>query len=104
MYAIIQTGGKQYRVKKDDVIDVELLEAELGANVHFKDVLFIGNGSKNEVGGPMVSGYVVHGEIVEQVAGPKVVSVKYKPSHNERRKWGHRQKYHRVKITEIRKS
>lgn len=102
MYAIIKTGGKQYRVKKDDVIDVELLDADLGAEVKFGEILFVSSGDKHEVAPK--SGYLVTGEVLGYSAGPKVVSVKYKPSHNQRRKFGHRQKYSRVKITEIRKA
>lgn len=102
MYAIIKTGGKQYRVAVGDIIDVELLHIEDGSPVEFKDVLFFNDGKASKVGLPNVAGCVVKGEIVSsQVAGPKVVSVKYKPSHNERRKFGHRQKYSRVKITAI---
>lgn len=101
MYAIIQTGGKQYRVAKDDIIDVELLNAQDGAKVEFKDVLFHFDGNKQNIGKPMVSECIVAGEVISTVQGPKITSVKYKPSHNQCRKFGHRQKYSRVKITEI---
>lgn len=100
MYAIIKTGGKQYRVAKDDVIDVELLSAEPGGEVEF-DILFIHDGSSAHVGEPLVAGYVVKGQVLDQVRGPKIVSMKYQPRENRPRKWGHRQKYLRVKITEI---
>jgi large subunit ribosomal protein L21 len=100
MYAIIRSGGKQYRVKKGSVIDVELLKDSLGSEVEFKDLLFVHNGDNALVGGPHVSGYVVKGEHVEVVSGPKVTSVKYIPG-NHRRKFGHRQHYSRVKITEV---
>ena len=62
MYAIIKSGGKQYRVKEGSVIDVELLENELGSEIEFKDLLFVHDGDKAHVGGPHVSGYVVKGE------------------------------------------
>lgn len=101
MYAIIKTGGKQYRVAQDDVIDVELLHAEDGAKVEFKDVLFFCDGDKQNIGKPIVSGCVVSGEVIGTVPGQKIVSVKYKPSHNQCRKFGHRQHYSRVKITAI---
>jgi large subunit ribosomal protein L21 len=100
-YAIIKTGGKQVRVQQDEVIDVELVGVEPGSPIEFKDVLFVGNGSSFEIGRPLLDGFSVKGEVVEEVAGPKVVSVKYKRSHNQRRKFGHRQRYSRVKITQI---
>lgn len=101
MYAIIKSGGKQYRVAKGDIIDVELLHADDGSSVEFKDVLFFCDGDDIKVGSPTIANCIVSGEIVTSVAGPKVVSVKYRPSHNERRKFGHRQKYSRVKITAL---
>lgn len=100
-YAIIKTGGKQYRVAKDDVIDVELLDAEPGAKVEFAEVLFLSDGKKVHVGTPSVDGFTVKGELVETIKGPKVTSVKYKKRKNCRKKWGHRQNYSRVKITTI---
>lgn len=101
MYAIIKTGGKQYRVEKDDIIDVELLDAELGAHVDFEDVLFVHTGNDTLIGEPSVAGYIVKGEILGDSAGPKVVSLKYMRRQHWRRKWGHRQHYTRVKILEI---
>lgn len=101
MYAIIKTGGKQYRVAKDDIIEVELLDAELGSNVEFTDVLFYTDGSKATLGEPVVAGCVVKGELLGEATGPKITSMKYKPSHHQYRKFGHRQHYSRVKITEI---
>lgn len=100
MYAIIKTGGKQYRVAIGDVIDVELLDGELGSQIQFAEVLFISNGSKPIIGGPHVPGGKVVGELVDYIAGPKVTSVKYIPG-NHRKKIGHRQHYSRVKITQI---
>lgn len=101
MYAIIKSGGKQYRVEKDMVIDVERLNIDQGAQVEFTDVLLVQNGSDTLVGEPSVSGYVVKGEILGEASGPKIVSMKYKPRKNRRKKWGHRQHYSRVKIIEI---
>lgn len=101
MYAIIESGGKQYRVQKDDVIDVELLEAEKGGKIVFKNVLFLNNGSTSKVGAPYVAKSSVTGELVDQVKGTKVFAFKYKQRKGIRRKVGHRQKYSRVKITEI---
>lgn len=103
IYAIIKSGGKQYRVAKDDIIEVELLDAEPGAQVEFGDVLFVCDGSTVKLGKPDVMEYLVKGELLDIVPGPKVVSIKYKPSHHQYRKFGHRQHYSRVKITEIAK-
>ncbi len=101
MYAIIETGGKQYRVEKDDVIDVELLESEKGKPVEFTNVLFFNDGKNAKVGSPYVAKAVVKGEFLMESKGPKVISFKYKQRKGVRRKVGHRQKYHRIKITEI---
>lgn len=100
MYAVIKTGGKQYKVAVGEEIDVELLEGEIGSEVQFSDVLLLTQGAKTVVGGPRVPGCTVMGEIIDYVAGPKVVSVKYIPG-NHRKKIGHRQHYSRVKITQI---
>ncbi len=100
-YAIIKTGNKQYRVKSGDVIDVELLEAEKSGKVEFNEVLLLHDGKEAKVGAPTVPKAVVHGEVVDQVRGPKVIAYKYKKRKNYRRKIGHRQNYTRVKITEF---
>ena len=71
MYAIIQTGGKQYRVAKGDVIDVELLKEEEKSKISFNDVVLFHNGTKVEVGVPTVKGCVVQAEILEETKGPK---------------------------------
>lgn len=102
MYAIIKTGGKQYRVAVGDIVDVELLEGDLGSTINMTDVLFINDGSQSIIGGPIVAGYDVFAELVDYVAGPKVTCVKYIPG-NHRRKIGHRQHYSRLKITGIQK-
>lgn len=101
MYAIIKTGGKQYQVKTGDVIDVELLNANEGAQIEFKDVLFVYDGSVSQIGAPILQDFVVTGEVLGLSSGPKITSVKYKPSHTQCRKFGHRQHYLRVKITGI---
>lgn len=100
-YAIIKSGGKQYRVAKDDIIEVELLNADLGELVEFGDVLLVSDGNTAHVGKPHVGGYVVKGELLGLASGPKVTSIKYKPSSHQYRRFGHRQHYSRVKITEI---
>jgi large subunit ribosomal protein L21 len=100
MYAIIQTGGKQYRVEKGDVIEVELLGQDTGA-VEFKEVLFCNNDGAVEIGAPHLEKCRVKGEILGETKGPKVIAFKYKRRKSYRRKVGHRQKYSRVKITDI---
>lgn len=99
MYAIIETGGKQYRVKEGDVIDVELLHTE--ANVEFDKVLFLFDGKTPHVGVPHVPKCVVQAEILGEEKGPKVIAFKYKKRKSSQKLVGHRQKYSRVKITKI---
>ncbi len=102
MYAIIRSGSKQYRVKKDDVIQVELLDSEPGKAVEFSDVLLVADGSgKIVVGAPLVSGSKVIGQYVQEAKGPKIEALKYKKRKNQYRKFGHRQRYSQVKITDI---
>lgn len=101
MYAIIKTGGKQYKVAVGDVVDVELLGLEVGAAVEFADVLFVYDGKESKVGEPSVQGFVVKGEVLGEAAGPKISSVKYKPRTRSTRKFGHKQHYSRVKINKI---
>jgi len=101
MYAIIKTGGKQYKVVVGDVVDVELLGLDEGAAVEFTDVLFVYDGSKYNVGHPSVDGFIVQGEVLGESAGPKVISSKYKPRKRQKRTFGHKQHYSRVKIRKI---
>ncbi len=101
MYAIIETGGKQYRVAEGDVIDVELFESKKGEAVEFKNVLLLSSGETVKVGAPNVANALVKGELVNEIKGPKVISFKFKQRKGIRRKVGHRQRYNRVKITEI---
>lgn len=100
MFAVIRTGGKQYRVVKDDVLDVALLEGEAGKSVTFGDVLMLG-GDKPKSGSPLVSGASVTAEIVGQKRAPKVVAFKKKRRKNTHRKRGHRQHLTTVRITGI---
>lgn len=97
MFAIIKTGGKQYRVAANDVISVEKLGGEAGEQIVFADVLAVGA----EIGVPMVAGASVAGEIVEQTRGDKVIAFKKRRRQNSRRKRGHRQHLTMVRITEI---
>lgn len=100
MYAVIQTGGKQYRVQQGDVIFVEKLNAQADETVSF-DVLLLGNGDETKIGAPVVKGAKVEGKVVGQVKSAKVVVFKYKAKKNERKKQGHRQPYTKVEITAI---
>lgn len=101
MYAIIETGGKQYRVEQNDIIDVELFDTAEDGKIEFKNVLFVGNGSEMKVGAPYLPSMAVKAELIGEVKGPKVIAFKYKKRKRYRRKVGHRQCYLRVKITEI---
>ena len=104
MYAIIKSGGKQYRVSKDDVIEVELLnDVELGSKLNF-ETLFVHDGEKANIGLPNVSGFIVEGELLGFATGPKITSMKYKASHHQYRKFGHRQHYSQVRILGIGKA
>ncbi len=101
MYAIIETGSKQYRVQKDDIIDVELLKAAKNGKVEFNEVLLFNDGKKIIVGTPKVEKCKVVGQILAEIKGPKVIAYKYKKRKNYHKKKGHRQKYSKVKITDI---
>ncbi|MFV0368663.1 MAG: 50S ribosomal protein L21 [Hyphomicrobiaceae bacterium] len=101
MYAVIKTGGKQYRVAKDDVITIEKLDGDAGSSIEFADVLLVGEGASVKVGAPTVSGAKVTAELVEQTRGPKVIAFKKRRRQNSRRKRGHRQDLTKVRITSI---
>lgn len=101
MYAIIKTGGKQYRVAKDQIIDVELLNGEAGSDVEFSEVLFVNDGSTVKMGAPHVDKGRVVAELLGTVRGPKITSMKFKRRKGQRTRWGHRQNYSRVRIKEI---
>ena len=90
MYAVIRTGGKQYKVAANDVITVEKLPAEAGSVIELSEVLMVG-GAKNAVGAPLVAGAVVTATVLDQIKGDKVIVFKKKRRHNYRRKKGHRQ-------------
>ena len=100
MYAIIATGGKQYRVSEGDVIYIEKIDAQVDSTVSF-DVLLGGNDGDVRIGTPIVEGAKVEGKVVGQVRGEKIVVFKYKSKKNYRRKQGHRQPYTKVEITKI---
>jgi large subunit ribosomal protein L21 len=100
MFAVIKTGGKQYRVAADDVIKVERVKGDQGEIIQFGEVLLLG-GESVTLGAPTVAGASVAAEVVEQGRGPKVIAFKKRRRKNSRRKRGHRQEFTMVRITEI---
>jgi large subunit ribosomal protein L21 len=100
MFAVIKTGGKQYRVAADDVLQVEKVKGEPGEIIQFGDVLVVG-GDTPALGTPTVSGASVAAEVIEQGRGPKVIAFKKRRRKNSRRKRGHRQEFTLIRITEI---
>ena len=100
MFAVIKTGGKQYRVAADDVIKVDKLAGEPGEIVSLGEVLILG-GDSVTLGAPMVAGASVAAEVIEQGRGPKVIAFKKRRRKNSRRKRGHRQEFTRLRVTEI---
>ncbi len=101
MYAVIKTGGKQYRVSEGETLQIEKLPGNPGDEINFDEVLLVGGGDATKVGKPHVSGAKVSAEIVAQDRGPKIIVFKMRRRKNYRRKAGHRQAYTRVKITAI---
>ena len=101
MYAVIKTGGKQYRVAANDVLEIERLAGEAGTKIEFAEVLMVGQGESVKVGKPHVAGAKVLAELVEQSRGPKVIAFKKRRRKNSRRKKGHRQDLSTIRITEI---
>ena len=101
MYAIIETGGKQYKVQNGDQIKVEKLNADAGSTVVFDKVLAAGEGSDIKIGTPYLDGLTVEGEVVESGKGDKVIIFKYKAKKDYRKKQGHRQPYTMVEITAV---
>ncbi len=100
-YAVIATGGKQYRVEKNTELDIELLEAEAGSTVAFDQVLALSDGTTLTLGHPTVEGAKVEAEVLDQHRGKKVVSFKKKRRKGYKRKVGHRQELMKVKITTL---
>jgi large subunit ribosomal protein L21 len=101
MFAVIKTGGKQYRVAAQDVITIATLAGEPGTAVTFDQVLMVTNDNGTQVGAPLVEGVTVTGEVVEHTRGEKVIAFKKRRRQNSKRKRGHRQDYTVVRITEI---
>jgi len=101
MYAIICTGGKQYKVQTGDVLYLEKLEAQADETVTFSEVLAVGKDDGMVFGNPIVSGASVVGKVLKQGKGKKLTVFTYKPKKNQKRKLGHRQPYTKVEISEI---
>lgn len=101
MFAIIETGGKQYKVNEGDVIFIEKLEVEEGSVVTFDKVLSVVNGEKIEFGTPYVDGASVTANVIKNGKGKKIHVMTYKPKKNQKKKIGHRQPYTKVQITSI---
>jgi len=101
MFAVIKTGGKQYRVAPGQIIRIEKIEADKGASVSFNEVLLIGKGSGIEIGRPALSSATVTGEVLGQIRGPKLIVFKKKRRKGYRKKTGHRQSLTVIRIKEI---
>jgi large subunit ribosomal protein L21 len=100
MFAVIKTGGKQYRVAEDQVIQIEKIKGEPGQIVQLSDVLVLG-GETTQLGAPTIAGASVAAEVIEQGRGPKIIAFKKRRRKNSRRKRGHRQEFTLLRITEI---
>ncbi len=101
MYAVVRTGGKEYRISKGDVVRVEKLEGKVGDQVTLGDVLMVSDEGQTQMGEPQVGQAVVTGEIVQQVKGEKTLLFKMKRRKNYRRLKGHRQNYTYIKVNDI---
>jgi large subunit ribosomal protein L21 len=101
MYAVIKTGGKQYKVRPGDVLKIEKLTAEAGENVDFDEVLLVGDDDKIEIGTPIVSGGKVSAMVRLQARAPKVKIIKFRRRKHYRKQMGHRQYYTEVQVTQI---
>jgi large subunit ribosomal protein L21 len=101
MYAVIKTGGKQYRVAANDVLEIERLEGTAGADLTFDQVLMIGSEGSAKIGTPTIAGAKVIAELVDQTRGPKLINFKKRRRKNSRRKKGHRQDLTTIRIKSI---
>jgi large subunit ribosomal protein L21 len=100
-FAIIRSGGRQHRVTEGEIIEVDFLDAEVGKEGVFADVLFVGDGENMTHGTPLIEGATVTGEVVEQRKDKKVIAFKYRRRKGYHRTVGHRRKLTRIKVTEI---
>ncbi|MDE2777353.1 MAG: 50S ribosomal protein L21 [Chloroflexota bacterium] len=101
MYAIIRSGGKQYRAEVGATIDVDRLPHDVGESLEISDVLLVADGDETRIGQPQVDGATVSATVVEQFRGKKIIVYKYRQRTNYRRKQGHRQYYTRLRIEDI---
>ncbi len=101
MYAVIETGGKQYRVEEGQVIKVEKIDAQVGDEITFDKVLAVNPGDNLKVGTPLIQGATATAKVVRQDKAKKIIVFKYKAKKNYRKKTGHRQPYTQVKIERI---
>jgi len=101
MYAVIRTGGKQYRVAADDIVEIEKIAGQPGEMVTFSEVLMIGGNGESQIGTPLIEGASVTAELLEQKRARKIIVFKKKRRKNYRRKKGHRQHLTRLRILEV---
>lgn len=101
MYAIIRDRGMQYRVEAGQTLDISLVDVEPGATIELAEVMLLGGSGEPRVGAPLVDGAKVLAEVVGEIKGDKIIVFRYKPKKRYRRRTGHRQRYTRIKITEI---
>jgi len=101
MYAVVKTGGKEYRISQGDLIRVEKMEGKVGDRVTMKDILMVSHKGQVQVGNPHLANAVITGEIVQQVKGKKVLTYKMKRRKNYRRTKGHRQTYTYIRVNDI---
>ena len=101
MYAIVKTGGKQYKASVGETIIVDKLEGEAGVNVEFSEVVLVVDGESTTLGAPFVKGARVVAQIIRQAKSAKINAFNYKAKKNERKRWGHRQPQTFLKITEV---
>lgn len=101
MFAVVRTGGKQYRVSEGTVLNIEKIDAEVGSDVQFDDVLLVSDGKAVQVGKPSIEGATITGEVVEQLRGPKQIVFKKLRRKNSRLKKGHRQSLTKVRVKQI---
>jgi large subunit ribosomal protein L21 len=100
-YAILQSGGKQYRAEEGQVIEVDRLAADEGSTVELEEVLLLVDGDKTQVGAPLVSGAHIKASVLEHIRGPKILVFKYKAKMRYRVRQGHRQDYTRLRVERI---
>lgn len=101
MYAIIKTGGKQYKVREGETLKVEKLPAEVGDSIDFDQVMMIADGDKINVGAPLIEGGKVTAEVTEHGRGKKIMIIKFKRRKHHRKQMGHRQSFTEIKVTAI---